>query len=606
MPLTNWLHPRATGQVKPFSVPTSQSWDGNDGYWSTFLIQVGTPPQTFRVLPATNGDETWVPIPLGCTNASIPNPPSNCGDLRGANPFQVHPSQGFNSNASSSWQSNGIFNLIREENLGIHENGEYGFDTVTIGADPKAPTLPHQVVAGIATSEFWLGSFGLGPKPINFTAAVPSFMANLATQKLIPSMSFGYTAGAKYNTSTPSFGSLTLGGYDKARYIPNDVAFTFDPNDSRSLTVGVQSITAINTFQGTVSAITPPGIYSLIDSSVPDIWLPRAACDLFEQAFGLRYDNTTQRYLIDDATQTKMNQLNPTVVFNIGPLADIRGKQTGSSQASSVAIELPYAAFVLQANYPLYPNTTNYFPIRRAANDTQYTIGRAFLQEAYITVDYERSIFHVSQATSSKTNDQQLTAISSIDSTSNTTSPTRHISDGALPGIIIGATALFFFLCALAFFYIRRRRRRHQQHKSPNNINNTAPTQSQTQTQSTNSHNQFTDLSSYLPTSTSTSTSKTNPNWSHTHPAHRTQTPHFISPLSPSAATTIELPSPVPVHTLPRRHQELPGSPAAGELDVKRNAVYELPATNPTDAHSQVKGEIRRKERPRRNLVLQL
>lgn len=145
-----------------------------------------------------------------------------------------------------------------------------------------------------------------------------------------------------------------------------------------------------------------------------------------------------------------MNQLNPTVVFNIGPLADIRGKQTGSSQASSVAIELPYAAFVLQATYPLYPNATNYFPIRRAANDTQYTIGRAFLQEAYITVDYERSIFHVSQATSKK-NDQQLTPISSIDSTSDTTSPTRHISNGALPGIVIGSTALFFCLCALAF-----------------------------------------------------------------------------------------------------------------------------------------------------------
>jgi hypothetical protein len=27
-------------------------------------------------------------------------------------------------------------------------------------------------------------------------------------------------------------------------------------------------------------------------------------------------------------------------------------------------------------------NTTSYFPLKRAANDTQYTLGRAFLQEA--------------------------------------------------------------------------------------------------------------------------------------------------------------------------------------------------------------------------------
>jgi len=600
MPLTNWLHPRATSQAKPFSVPTSQTWDGDDGYWSTFLIQVGTPPQTFRVLPATNGDETWVPIPLGCTNASIPNPPSNCGGLRGANPFQVRPSQGFDTNASSSWQSNGIFNLIREENLGINENGEYGYDTVTIGANPSALTLPHQVVAGIATREFWLGSFGLGPKPANFSAAIPSFMANLAAQNLIPSLSFGYTAGARYNTSSSSFGSLTLGGYDKARHIANDVAFNFDANDSRSLTVGVQTIFASNTLQGTVSAITSPGIYSLIDSGVPDIWLPRDACDVFEQAFGLTYDNTSQRYLIDDATHTKMDQLNPIVVFNIGPLADASNTKTETNSGSSVAIKLPYAAFVLQASYPLYPNATLYFPIRRAANDTQYTIGRAFLQEAYITVNYERSVFHVSQATSSTSNEQNLIPISSTDSTFDTISHPHSISSGAFPGIIIGAVALLFFLCALAYFYLRRRRRLQQQQRERQPQQPCDSTTSMTQTTPTHPNSELTDLSGYL-----SPTDNDKAEWEKTleknlHP----------SSFSPSSHATVELPTPIP--TLPlRRHQELPGSPAAGELDAKRQAIYELPTDDQwmaelPHATPGAEGQIRRKERPRRNLVLQI
>lgn len=603
MPITNWLHPRATGQVKPFSVPTSQTWDGDDGYWSTFLIQVGTPPQTFRVLPATNGDETWVPIPLGCTNASIPNTPSNCGALRGANPFQVNPSQGFNVNASSSWQSNGIFNLIREENLGISENGEYGFDTVTIGDSPSAPTLPHQVVAGIATSEFWLGSFGLGPKPANFSAIIPSFMANLASQKVIPSLSFGYTAGAKYNTSSSSFGSLTLGGYDKARHTANDVAFDFDANDSRSLTVGVQTITASNTLQGTVSAVTPPGINSLIDSGVPDIWLPREACDVFEQAFGLNYDNISQRYLIDDATHRKMDRLNPTVVFNLGPLANIRNDKTGSNLGSTVAITLPYAAFVLQASYPLYPNATLYFPIRRAANDTQYTIGRAFLQEAYITVDYERSKFHVSQATSSTSNEQQLIAISSTDSTFDTTSHPHKISTGAFPGIIIGTVALLFFLCALAFLYIRRRRRRRRQQSLPSTTNTT-------QKPPTHPTNELKDLSNYL-----SPTDNDKAEWETTleknlHPAYNHPNTKSKDFSPPSAHATVELPTPSPAFT-PRSHQELPGSPAAGELDGKRQAIYELPTDDEwmaelPHATPRATGQIGRKERPRRNLVLRI
>ena len=67
---------------KAYSLPPSQVWDGNDGAWSSFVIRVGTPPQSFRVLPSTNGAETWVPIPDMC-NRGI----SWCGNARGVMPF---------------------------------------------------------------------------------------------------------------------------------------------------------------------------------------------------------------------------------------------------------------------------------------------------------------------------------------------------------------------------------------------------------------------------------------------------------------------------------------------------------------------------------------
>jgi len=66
-------------------------------------------------------------------------------------------------------------------------------------------------------------------------------------------------------------------------------------------------------------------------------------------------------------------ELNPSITFKLG--YEIYGGQ-------SINIVLPYAAFDLQANYPIYPKATNYFPIRRASNNTQYVIGRTFLQEA--------------------------------------------------------------------------------------------------------------------------------------------------------------------------------------------------------------------------------
>lgn len=75
-------------------------------------------------------------------------------------------------------------------------------------------------------------------------------------------------------------GSLTLGGYDSSRFIPNNISFYFASDDSRSLTVGLQSIAVSSTLQGAVAPLTS-GILSLIDSTVSHIWLPLEACVFF-------------------------------------------------------------------------------------------------------------------------------------------------------------------------------------------------------------------------------------------------------------------------------------------------------------------------------------
>ena len=558
MSIHDWLHPRATNtsHIQPFSFPPSQTWDGNDGSWSTFIIQIGTPPQTFRILPATNLDETWVPIPAGCNQTGAP---SDCGNLRGADAFQVALSQGFNKNSSSTWVENGANNLLMEDNLdlGKSANGDYGFDTVELGNSPGGLSLEHQVVAGVATNNFWLGLFGLGPKPANFTAPVPSFMKNLADQSLIPSLSFGYTAGAKYR-GPGWLGSLTLGGYDKARHMANNVSFDFDSNDSRSLTVGLQSITATRTLNGGVQPLQT-GIFSLIDSSVPEIWLPTAACEVFASAFGLTYDSNTQRYLVNDTMHSSLQKLNSSVTFTIGPQA------TGGP---SIAFELPYAAFDLQASFPIYPNTTNYFPIRRA-NNTQYTIGRTFLQEAYITVDYERSKFHVSQAAFSDSGSEDLVAIypPSATDTSSFQPDDSKLGPAEIAGITLGAVAISILICGFVYFCIRRRRRR-------------LPTKGQSCISLLEWNPELSANDEKILTESEAAPGKD--------PISVTREIDFVSPLPPdkveldSTATGIanELPS------LPSIRHELDGSQAANELRYQRNPVCELPADDNRSAAS--------------------
>ena len=230
----------------------------------------------------------------------------------------------------------------------------------------------------ITSNDFSFGQLGLGPKPTNFSDfnnPSESFLRTLRNKSLIPSLSFGYTAGAPYRLKG-SLGSLTLGGYDSSLFEPNGMEFSFSPDDSKSLTVGIQSISTTNTLStNNETSLLPSSILSLIDSSVPDIWLPEAACSLFEEAFGLRFDQNTHRYLVNSSIHAGLLSRNPVITFSLA------NNVAGKGIQNSVRISLPYQAFDLQASSPIYPNTTRIFPLRRAANDTQYTLGRAFLQE---------------------------------------------------------------------------------------------------------------------------------------------------------------------------------------------------------------------------------
>jgi hypothetical protein len=86
--------------------------------------------------------------------------------------------------------------------LGYSGKGRYGFDNITLGyIGSGGPTLANQTVATIATKDFFLGLFGLKPQASNFTNLnnpIPSFMQNLRSQSIIPSMSWAYTAGNQY------------------------------------------------------------------------------------------------------------------------------------------------------------------------------------------------------------------------------------------------------------------------------------------------------------------------------------------------------------------------------------------------------------------------
>jgi len=141
-----------------------------------------------------------------------------------------------------------------------------------------------------------------------------------------------------------------------------------------------------------------------------------------------------------------------------------------------VNITLPYTAFDLQLTFPAIPNSTYgaadstkyYFPLRQAANEAQYTIGRVFLQEAYLITDYERNKFSIHQAvhTADPIGNTSIVSISQSSDTTLSGAPSdtsnHKLSAGAIVGIVVGA-AVFVALLSFLIFYLCGRNKQKKQ-----------------------------------------------------------------------------------------------------------------------------------------------
>jgi hypothetical protein len=218
------------------------------------------------------------------------------------------------------------------------------------------------------------GLLGLSTQPVNYSTignfSAPSLFTNLRSQELIPSLSWSFTAGAKYRLKAGQYAQLIFGGYDSSRFLSNSATFSLAGDINRDIVVAIQSITFSGTTQ--TSLLSSP-VFAFIESTDANIWLPASAVEAFEKAFGLLTDKSTGLYLINTTHYTSLLAENPQVGFTLSN--SLSGGQT-------VNVVLPFSAFALSAEYPYTPNSTYYFPLKTAANSTQYTLGRTFLQEA--------------------------------------------------------------------------------------------------------------------------------------------------------------------------------------------------------------------------------
>jgi len=448
---------RAVTEPEPLIAEPSQQFEGNDGPWSTFTVQVGTPAQGLRVNIAINGQETQIVQTGGCTGEGQP---SSCPQLRG-NLFNLKESSTWVS-TTTIWNNTGYYYLgdYIGNLLGTYVPGEYGWDSVSLSWG-AGPTVNRSIVGAYIATDYYIGQIGISPQSTNFTTSndnssalsdpEPSFFSLLREQNYIPSLSYSFTAGSYYRSQqqTNAWASLVFGGFDSSKSGSGALSFPFTTDAGREFVVGIQGIAKSGTDYGLL--IMP--ILAALDTMQPFMWLPIVICQQFEQAFGLTWNDTAEMYFVNDTLHEYLVSENATVTFTLGQ---------STTSGPTIDIVLPYGSFDLTASYPVVSgNDTRYFPLKRAANSTQYTLGRTFFQETFLTADYERRNFSLSQV-NWHGGEQNIVTIRRINDPSASASQgggSGSISGGAIAGIVGGVLAILA-LAVLAITLVRRKKRR--------------------------------------------------------------------------------------------------------------------------------------------------
>lgn len=246
------------------------------------------------------------------------------------------------------------------------------------------------------------------------------------------------------------------------------------PNDiNNTLSVGVMSIlseTDSEVEPNTVSLTPAGGFSATIDSTTPYLILPDEVCEEFVTAFGLNFDEGSQLYLVNSTSHDENERKNANVSFKIG---------AGPADSDRFTeIVLPYSAFDQQASFPLNvsEDNTQYFPIKRSDNGV-YVLGRTFLQESYIIVDYERANFTIAPVLYvDPMPSQSLVTIFNESYTGLPSAPDKDensgggLPTGAIAGIVVGIVAAFVLVAIGVFFWWRKRRnekkKAHEEEKS--------------------------------------------------------------------------------------------------------------------------------------------
>ncbi|KAJ6007734.1 hypothetical protein N7540_011710 [Penicillium herquei] len=472
--------------VKPYTMTWSSQKIGFDGPWHAISVGVGEPAQELALFPGGQWSSSIL-LSSVCDNETMYGETTCYAESSGL--FERNESSTASDYISTGWSTCGDCgnSVPGEAYRGIF------WDTFSLGS---TTTVPNVSTAGISETyqEYPDGrKFPFPAGILSLGAPAPSHVWDGYTMMFISA--YLYTTGSA-DARTPSYsygmhigsvplgisGSLLLGGYDSNRVMGVDIGLGVAEGGSPWNFTSKEGLLAYSN-----SSIIPPVSVEL-DPTHPYLYLPRSTCDAIAAYLPMTFNESLGLYLWEDNDQYQ------TIVKSPAYLSFMFERD--SSNDETITIKVPFMLLNLTLEAPLVDKSTSYFPCY--PTNSSYTIGRAFLQAAFIAQNYgtgdgydttaiEESDSTLANTTSSweytwraywtelpsnSTNStDSATWTSTSSSTASSTSKSIVFSLGTKIGIAVGSgaagVALIFII---AWLIMKRRRRQAQQNAAVNNL----------------------------------------------------------------------------------------------------------------------------------------
>ncbi|KAI2780594.1 acid protease [Daldinia loculata] len=499
--------------TKPIAATWSSSTFGPDGPWPAIEVTMGSeqkisiyPGREFQTFLLTsdycNQNTT---IPCYANQAGLYNEAKSQVDNTGSTgsiQYQANPDymQGVEvlGEMTKSWIDTMEFGGTTIENVSLSLLSE------SYMAYPNGQWYPLTVgCLGIGAPATVNQSFSNDYGPLINASLAPGY---LWSHNITASNSFGMHIGSA-NPRMP--GSFYFGGYDQNRIV-GDV-LTYSDDYTKDITLKDISIKVIDgsspwnfeSLGGLLAAdnssITSGGVQVSVDGCSPYLSLPKSTCDAIAKNLPVTYNEGLGLYFWK-TDEPKYSQI-------INSASVLEFVFTGDSNTKNVSISVPFRHLNLTLTAPLIDKPTQYFPCYTGPARI-YTLGRAFLQDAFIGANWGTKSWWLAQApgpnipgpsvveladgdsikassndwqeswsgswTALKPSDIESSATVSPPTATNTAAqetaaPAAGLSTGAKAaiGVCVGVAGLAL-IAALAFFFLRRRKAPAAEGPAPN------------------------------------------------------------------------------------------------------------------------------------------